>query len=225
MPPYLKAVAVCGAALLTATALPATTSRAYAEGSVTARELLAEVSSCSRISDGFYQTDADEDESVAVCGTREAVFWKADMDIDCDGWPSEECNSDTDPYFQPETAYADSVGDPLDSAELPFIVVPAASSLWDYNESGIRGGSVAAVIYRNRVMYGVVGDAGPSELIGEASYAMADALGIDPDPHAGGASSGVTYIVFRDSKASPIESHRAATTIGDRLARKFVGRS
>ncbi len=42
----------------------------------------------------------------------------------------------------------------------------------------------------------MVGDTGPDEIIGEASYATAKALGIDPDPETGGTDSGVTYIVF-----------------------------
>jgi hypothetical protein len=37
---------------------------------------------------------------------------------------------------------------------------------------------------------------GPEATIGEASYATAVALGINPDPGRGGVSSGVTYIIF-----------------------------
>ncbi|GFH34551.1 glycoside hydrolase family 75 protein [Streptomyces pacificus] len=221
-----KTAALSGAALLVAAALPATaTARPAHEGSVSARELLAKVRSCTRISDGLFRSDADQEESIPVCGTSSVVHWKADLDIDCDGLGSPECNPYTDEYWQPETAYWDSEGYPLDSADLPFIVVPAISSVWDYNYSRIRGGTVAAVIYRNRVVYAVVGDVGPTDLIGEASHATARALGIDPDPTTGGVNSGVTYILFRDSKVTPIESHRAAVRLGDRLARKFVGRS
>ncbi|WP_351224636.1 glycoside hydrolase family 75 protein [Streptomyces sp. NPDC002133] len=227
MPHRSKAVAATCAALLAATVLPASASastRAYYEGSVSAAELLAQVGDCDRISDGRYRIDADEPADVPVCGTSDAVFWKADMDIDCDGWPTEECNSDTDPYFQDATAVLDSEGDPLSSEFIPFIVVPTPSSRWDYRDSGIRAGSVAAVIYRGRVVYAVVGDVGPSKIIGEASWATADALGIDPDPQTGGVNSGVTYIVFRDSQVSPVESHSAAVALGNRLARDFVGR-
>ncbi|MGW2562779.1 glycoside hydrolase family 75 protein [Streptomyces sp. NPDC001514] len=227
MPQSSKAVATACAAVLAATVLPATASastRTYYEGSVSAADLLAEVRNCDRISDGRYRIDEDEPADVPVCGTSDAVFWEADMDIDCDGWPTRECNSDVDPYFQSETAYSDSEGDPLSSEHVPFIVVPGASSRWDYSDSGIRGGSVAAVIYRGRVVYAVVGDVGPSNIIGEASWATADALGIDPDPQTGGVNSGVTYIVFRDSRVSPIESHGSAVTLGNQLAREFVGR-
>lgn len=79
-----------------------------------------------------------------------------------------------------------------------------------------------AVIYNNKVEYAVVGDTGPDKIIGEASYATAKALGIDPDPETGGTDSGVTYIVFKNNQTSPIESHGAAVTLGDSLAKKFL---
>ncbi|MET7656104.1 glycoside hydrolase family 75 protein, partial [Streptomyces sp. NPDC005486] len=105
---------------------------------------------------------------------------------------------------------------------LPYIVVPGVSSIWDHRDHGVGGGSVAAVVYQDRVQYAVVGDTGPREIIGEASYATAKALGIRPDPRGGGTPSGVTYIVFRNSRATPIESHVSAVEVGERLARLFV---
>ncbi|WP_069741545.1 glycoside hydrolase family 75 protein [Streptomyces sp. EN23] len=227
--------AACGAALLGAAALPASASdpvsasgREADAGSdeVTAAELLAEVRACSRISKGKYRTDSGSAKAtVPVCGMRDAVFWKADMDIDCDGRKTRLCNRKTDPYFLPETAFQSSRGEPLDSAALPHVVVPGPSRVWDYRKSGLTGGSVVAVVYRDRVRYGVIGDTGPTGIIGEASYAMAKALGIDPDPSTGGAESGVTYIAFKDSRISPIESRARAQSRGAALAREFVGRS
>lgn len=160
--------------------------------------------------------------TVPVCGTRDAVFWKADMDIDCDGRPGRHCNAATDPYFSGSTAFAQSDGRPLSAEELPYVVVPAPGTRWDYRAHGVRGGSVAALVYGDRVRYAVVGDTGPSGIIGEASYAAAESLGIDPDPRAGGTPSGVTYIVFKDSTVTPIEDHEAAVAAGERLAREFV---
>ena len=85
-------------------------------------------------------------------------------------------------------------------------MVPKPSRVWDYGTSGIKGGGVAAVIHGDKVAYAVVGDTGPKDTIGEASYATAKALGMDPDPRTGGAESDVTYILFKDSEAIPIES-------------------
>lgn len=238
--------AACAAALLTAAALPAAATGpgarqepgaaetdaggADAAGAdatgVTAAELLAEVRSCFRISKGAYRTDAHRSKAtVPVCGTTDAVHWKADLDIDCDGRKTRACNRKTDPYFLPETAFQTSRGEPLDSAALPYVVVPGPSKVWDYRMSGLTGGSVVAVVHGDRVRYGVIGDTGPTGIVGEASYAMAKALGIDPDPTTGGADSDVTYIAFKDSRVSPLESRAKARSRGAALAREFVGRS
>ncbi|MEE1750172.1 glycoside hydrolase family 75 protein [Streptomyces sp. NPDC006641] len=192
------------------------------EGSVSAADLLAKVTSCSQISNGKYRTDEETSATIPVCGKNGAVFWKADMDIDCDGEITAACNKDTDPWFQNDTAFPTSTGNPLNAEKLPYVVVPSASSIWKYSDAGIKGGGVVAVIYNNKVEYAVVGDTGPNKIIGEASYATAKALGIDPDPETGGADSGVTYILFKNSKVSPIESHSAAVTAGDALAKQFI---
>ncbi|MER6348874.1 glycoside hydrolase family 75 protein [Streptomyces sp. NPDC001595] len=194
----------------------------HGEGAVSAADLLARVRDCPRISRGHYRSDEGAPADIPVCGTRDAVFWKADLDIDCDGRPGRHCNSRTDPYFSASTAFTQSDGRPLDAEELPYIVVPTPSHLWNHRDHGVHGGSVAAVVHHDRVQYAVVGDTGPGHLIGEASYATARGLGIPSDPHAGGTDSGVTYIVFRDSRVTPIESHAAAVAAGERRARQFV---
>ncbi|MFD5268024.1 glycoside hydrolase family 75 protein [Streptomyces sp. NPDC058335] len=224
-------LAVAGLALLAPGPPPAAASRssdvprrpvARQEGSVSAAELLSRVRDCTPVSRGRYRTDADTPATIPVCATDGTVFWTADMDIDCDGRPGPRCNSITDPAFSPATAFQQSDGRYLSAESLPFIVVPGVSDIWNHRDHGVRGGSVAAVVYRDRVQYAVVGDVGPREIIGEASYAAAEALGIRPDPHSGGVASGVTYIVFKDSRATPIESHTSAVEVGERLARTFV---
>ncbi|MGW7384896.1 glycoside hydrolase family 75 protein [Streptomyces sp. NPDC054794] len=221
-------LAAAGAALLTplppvpAPLLPLRVPVVRSEGRVDAADLLARVRHCAPVSRGRYRTDESAPATVAVCGTRDAVFWKADMDIDCDGRSTRRCNGRTDPSFLPATAFQQSDGRHLNAERLPYIVVPAPSRRWDHRAGGVRGGSVAAVVYRNRVRYAVVGDTGPREIIGEASYATARALGISPDPRRGGASSGVTYIVFKDSRVKRIQDHMAAVATGERLAGRFV---
>jgi len=224
----LTLAAASGAALLAAGVLPANASGATThptsaqEGSVSAADLLAKVTSCSQISNGKYKTDDETSATIPVCGKNGAVFWKADMDIDCDGQRTSKCNEDADPWYQNDTAFHQSDGKPLKADSLPYIVVPSSSSIWKYSSYGIKGGGVVAVIYNNKVEYAVVGDTGPTKIIGEASYATAKALGIDPDPATGGADSGVTYILFKNSQVSPIESHSAAVTLGDTLAKQFL---
>ncbi|MGW6211136.1 glycoside hydrolase family 75 protein [Streptomyces sp. NPDC055109] len=212
------------AALPSAPAAGPSGSRAPAvrEGAVGAADLLAKTRDCAAVSRGRYRTDDGTPAEIPVCGTGSVVFWKADMDIDCDGRPGSLCNDRTDPLFSDSTAFQQSDGRYLSAETLPYIVVPAASGIWNHRDHGIGAGSVAAVIYRDRVQYAVVGDTGPSDIIGEASYATAKALGIRPDPRGGGTPSGVTYIVFKNSRVSPIEDHAAAVTAGERLARTFV---
>ncbi|KUO05887.1 glycoside hydrolase family 75 protein [Streptomyces caeruleatus] len=223
----LTLTAASGAALLAAGLLPAVASGVpdppfAREGPVEAADLLAKTASCEPVSNGLYRTDATSAATVPVCGAHGAVFWKADMDIDCDGRRTARCNEVTDPWFQPDTAFHQSDGEPLRSDSLPFVVVPSASGLWDYSAAGIQGGSVAAVIHDDRLLYAVVGDTGPGRIIGEASYAAAEALGIDPDPATGGTASDVTYILFKGSRVAPVESHEAAVTLGEQLAKEFV---
>ena len=68
----------------------------------------------------------------------------------------------------------------------------------------------------------VFADEGPSNIIGEASFATAKALGINPDPSNGGVDSGVTYIVFPKKVPSPVESNSAIDSAGAAAANAFV---
>src|SRR5262249_29123673 len=142
---------------------------------------------------------------------------------DCDGVRTSQCNENTDPFFQNDTFLHDSHGNPLNAAQLPYVVIPSPSSRFDYRNHNIQPGAVGAVIFNNKVEYAVFGDPGPVEIIGEASFATAKDLGIDPDPATGGSDGPVWYIVFPGSKISPVESHANAVTLGEQLARQFVG--
>ena len=214
------------ATLLAAGALPAdasiTPTRAR-EGTVRAADLLAEAASCSRISDGLYSTDEGHRPPSPSAARRARCSGRPTWTSTCDGQVTARCNRDTDPWFQAGTAFPQSDGRPLNSETLPYVVVPAPSDIWDYANAGIKGGSVVAVIHDDQVQYAVVGDTGPTDIIGEASYATAEALGIDPEPTTGGTASDVTYIVFTNSRVSPIESRSAAVSLGESLAKRFLG--
>src|SRR6266511_1931137 len=148
-----------------------------------ASQLLAKVKTCSSPS-GKYATDDGERSTISICKAGKAYFWKADMDIDCDGIRTSNCNEHTDCCIKP--------------------------------------GSVAAVIFKSKVVYAVFADEGPKNIIGEASYATAKALGINPDPSNGGTDSGVTYIVFPGKVPSPVESNTAIDRTGAAAADAFV---
>lgn len=192
------------------------------EGPVSAAALLARAGDCDQVSKGRYRARSSASATIPVCDAKGAVFWKADMDIDCDGQTTAHCNRAADPYYQNTTAYTQADGRALNPEELPYIVVPLSSSIWNFRASGIRGGSVAAVIHRDKVEYAVVGDTGPPGIIGEASYATARALGIVADPTSGGVPSGVTYIVFKDSEIPHLEDQETTVRRGNERAKRFL---
>ena len=196
---------------------------ADADAAPSAADLLAKLATCARVG-GDYATDSGGTQDIAICGLTGAVYWKADLDVDCDGKMSTHCNLGTDPAYQNQTSATDSAGNPLDAATLPYVVVPLPSTRFDYGAAGLELGSVIAVIYNGHVEYGVFGDEGPTSIIGEASYAMAQLLGIDPDPSTGGADSGVAYIAFTGSAGvvPVIEDHAMATQLGIAKARALL---
>ena len=193
---------------------------ADASGAPTAAQLLALVQTCRSIaSTHAYATDQGAAENIDICALNGAVYWKADMDIDCDGkdvgdgkCPGDDC------CYQPQTAFT-SKGGYLAASVTPYVVIPT-----DFRPSGLAGGGVVAVIYGGKLQYAVFGDTGPSNIIGEASYACAAALGIDPDPATGGTDGPVTYIAFLGSGAIPadIEDQAATRTLGESLAAELL---
>jgi len=195
----------------------------------TAAQLLAKVAGCTQISSGKFRTDEESAATIPVCGTKGSktapAWWKADMDIDCDGVRTSKCNENTDCCYQNDTTLHQSNGKPMQADSTRFFVIPQNSaSAWHFQDAGIRLGDVAAVIYNNKVVYAVFADTGPTAIIGEASYATAQALGINPDPSNGGVDSGVTYIVFPGTRPSPVESNTAIQAKGEAAAAAFLSR-
>jgi hypothetical protein len=198
----------------------ATTAYALAETSgaalagPTASQLLARTQTCNQVSNGGYATDDGGAATVAICKSGSAYFWTADMDIDCDGIATSHCNAGTDPWYQPQTSFTTSTGASFTSDVTRYYVVPLPSSRFDYGANGIRPGAVAAVVYDNQVAYAVFADEGPAGILGEGSYALATALGMDPNPASGGTAGPVTFIVFPSTVPSPVESNAAIDSTG-----------
>jgi len=188
----------------------------------TAAQLLAKVTNCTVVSHGKYATDDETSSTVDICKQGSAFFWKADMDIDCDGIRTSNCNESTDPWYQDQTSFETSQGQSFQADSTHYFVIPLPSSRFSYSSNGITPGSVAAIIYNNKVVYAVFADEGPNNIIGEASYATAQALGIDSNPESGGVESGVTYIVFPGQVPSPVESNSVIDSKGAAAATAFV---
>ncbi|HEX7664961.1 MAG TPA: glycoside hydrolase family 75 protein [Polyangiaceae bacterium] len=190
-------------------------------------QLLALTSTCAKkVSTAPLALNAGDTPTVDVCGLTGALFWKADMDIDCDGKQTTQCNTGTDPDYQDSTAANDSKGNPLDAASLPYVVVPGKSSKFDAAGAGLSKGAVILVLYNKKIGWAVYGDVGPSADIGEASYATAVELGVDPDPSNGGVDAAdVLYVAFTgtDSIVKPIEDHAAAVTLGEAKLKTLLG--
>ena len=166
------------------------------------------------------------------CGS--AVYWKADLDVDCDGIQTPPC--DTDPQGQPQTSIVDKAptGD-VDPTKLPYFVIPLGKpeTAW-YTAFGIQLGQVGAVIYKGQVKYGIFADEAGGFFIGEASYAMCQLfLGApsgsnDPcSPISGGIDpADITYVTFtgaaNQAKGADIYDHDKHTTMGVAAAKAWV---
>ena len=190
----------------------------------TAADLLALTETCVPVPGiSKFKIDASSGSAtVQICQLNGAIWWRADADVDCDGYPDPKCT--VDPYYQGETSAKDSMGQFINAAKVPFYVVPLASNGFDAKNFGIKTswsgyGSAGAIIYDGKLLYAPYADAGPKGVIGELSYAAAEQLGMNPSPINGGVSSGVTYIVFTGANyVNPIESAAAAATMGKQLA-------
>jgi hypothetical protein len=137
-----------------------------------------------------------------------AVFFDAKLGIDADGsplaqaqaWPNQ---ADTSLRYPPGKVS-------LDSEQIPYIVIPGTPSF--SAKLHIQTGDIAAVVWKDKVVYAIVGDTGPNQKIGEGSMALHDSLG-HPACAAhdnkgiciravnNSIESNVLYIIFPETKA------------------------
>ncbi|MEA2697269.1 MAG: hypothetical protein QOI66_1540, partial [Myxococcales bacterium] len=110
---------------------------------------------------------------------------------------------------------------PLTAAVTPYVVLPT-----DFTQPGLELGTVVAVIYNNQMTYAIFGDTGPNDIIGEASYACAERLGINPSAMNGGAlGATVTYVAFTKGTASvpqDVEDQDQTKSLGESLAKELL---
>ena len=195
----------------------------WAEGDVPADKLLSVLDNGTQLIPKLFKTDANAQPTIEIFELQSdyyALFFVADMDIDCDGEPDDLCNENTDPWFYPAT----SAGTGIYASVTPFYVVPVS---FDHQAYGIELGSIAAVIYNGKVVYGPLLDkCGVDDVIGEASYAMAEYLGIDPDPQYGGTNGPVTYIAFAGPSAqvdnNNYTNHEMAIELGNARSKELM---
>ncbi|GIH13083.1 ricin-type beta-trefoil lectin domain protein [Rugosimonospora africana] len=208
-----------------AAAQPTPTKAAKAAGDPTASQLLAMTQVCDEVSDGKYAMHEGGLAKISVCKKKSAYFWTSDMAIDCDGEVTDECNPDTDSTFSEGTNFKTSTGKYFTADVTHYFVIPLPSSRFDYQNAGIKPGNVGAVIYNGKLVYAVFADLGPSDSIGEASYATARSLGVETDPSIGGTAGPVTFIVFPGVVPDPVEDNDVIARVGKTAARSFLGMS
>jgi hypothetical protein len=95
----------------------------------------------------------------------------------------------------------------VNAETIPFIVLPA--NLPDVYH---RLGDFAVVVNlaNGKKAGAIVADIGPTDHIGEASIALAQALDIPSDPRTGGASADILVVVFSGSRTAPAWPHTLA---------------
>jgi hypothetical protein len=118
------------------------------------------------------------------------------------GTPVIQGSSDPAPGFYVSTTALQAPGAPdtsqrayVDASTVPFIVLPSKIGL------GLKLGDLCFCLNTatNDNDFGIYADVGPSNQIGEASIAMADALKVPSSPRTGGVAGGILYVVFPGS--------------------------
>jgi hypothetical protein len=198
-------------------------------GPPTAQQLLGKLGSCTKVK-GPFNPDGPNTGSIDVCKTGNALWWKADLDVDCDGIQTPPCN--TDVTGQPQTSIVDLApnGD-VDPTKLPYFVIPLGTpeSEW-YTAYGVELGQIGAVIYKNQVIYGIFADQAGGNFIGEGSYKMCSLfIGANNcDPNNGGIDPlDVTYVAFTGTtpraSGQDIYNHDKHTALGEAAAKTWLG--
>jgi Fungal chitosanase of glycosyl hydrolase group 75 len=118
------------------------------------------------------------------------------------GTPVVQGPSDPAPGFYVSTTALQALGSPdtsqrayVDASTVPFIVLPSKIGM------GLKLGDLCFCLNTatNDNDFGIYADVGPSNQIGEASIAMADALTVPSSPRTGGVAGGILYVVFPGS--------------------------
>lgn len=129
-------------------------------------------------------------------------------------------------YYVSPTSLVDrtkTVADPrryVNADAVPYIAVcPELRSV-----GGLVFGDLAMVLYQDKRVAAIIADGSPHNHYGEASVACARALGIPASAKNGGVSSGVTYVCFPRSAASPAWPRDFAAD-AEALYQKWVGAS
>jgi hypothetical protein len=108
----------------------------------------------------------------------------------------------------------------VDATRIPYVVLPL-----QHHDFGGRLGDFGAAINlsNNRTSYFIVADLGPPHQIGEGSFALANALGVNPSAKTGGVGDGILYILFPNSGDAKVKEPAEISRSGKQLFAQFGG--
>jgi hypothetical protein len=102
-----------------------------------------------------------------------AIFFDAKLGVDADGSPYAQKTPGQTDQAQTSLRYPLHGNPSINADRVPYIVIPKGFEV----ATGVRLGDVAAVVYRSKRVFAVVGDQGPICKIGEGSIQLHHALG------------------------------------------------
>jgi peptidoglycan hydrolase-like protein with peptidoglycan-binding domain len=165
------------------------------------------------------------------------LYFDAKMSVDTDGSPRardidpnpDDASLDTSWHYPNADPKARKVA--FNSEEIPYIVLPVydKNSRDDFFEDmGLQLGSIAVVIYGNKISGAIVADEGPTHKIGEGSVHLHELLGHNPwskkNPNKildASIDDNVLYFVFPDAIGSDLTPANAAQLIQERAQAHF----
>ena len=178
-------------------------------------DLVALTSTCAQLAGTTkFAKDSGGSKTVPICQLNGALFWKADLDVDCDGGQGAACKAD--PYYQADTATVDSKGNPLDASSLALRRRPPAEQRLRLQSRGAE-----ARERRRRDLPGKDDVRHPRRSRPDGRHRR----GVlchgakarhQPQPHFGRRRQGVTYVAFTGATAivTKKEDMVQASTIG-----------
>ena len=162
----------------------------------------------------------------------DTVYFESKLAVDTDGSPRAR---DIDPNpadasLSTSWTYPGTTK-PFDAERIPYIVLPQRDRRNGDNfltDMGLTLGSLAVVIYRNRIAGAIVADAGPSLKIGEGSVHLHEMLGVDPwrSSHQkildASISDSVMFFVFKQTVGSHLTPANAVELIQEQARECFI---
>jgi hypothetical protein len=137
----------------------------------------------------------------------------------------QQSNSPAPGYYVSMTSLQDNTKkyeDPnryVNSETIPYIAIPPNFS------PDFKRGDIALVVnmQNNKRCFAIFADTGPSNKIGEGSIYLAEQLGINSNPKNGGTSSGIVFILIKNSGQHQVLTKEVIESIGKkRLSEKDI---